>query len=82
VLSSDSSISFDFERHDPPDQRDPLELLIGEGIKFDGRNRASPAQRLGPARLGLKPYSTMEQPTRSSPLPLNKPGTPATRHRP
>lgn len=51
VLSSDGSISFNFQWHDPSDQRDPLELLIGEGIEFDDQNRASQAQRLGPAQL-------------------------------
>ncbi|PVB05046.1 DUF262 domain-containing protein [Mycobacteroides abscessus] len=51
VLSSDGSISFNFKWHDSSDQRDPMELLIGEGIEFDGNGRASQDQRLGPAEL-------------------------------
>jgi alkylated DNA nucleotide flippase Atl1 len=51
VLSSDGSISFNFQWHDPSDPRDPMELLIGEGIEFDENGRASQAQRLGPAQL-------------------------------
>lgn len=51
VLSSDGSISFNFKWHDPSDQRDPMELLIGEGIEFDKNDRASQDQRLGPAEL-------------------------------
>ena len=51
VLSSDGTISFDFRWHDASDSRNPMELLIGEGIEFDELDRASQAQRLGPAEL-------------------------------
>ena len=51
VLSSDGTISFDFRWHDASDNRNPMELLIGEGIEFDELDRASQAQRLGPAEL-------------------------------
>lgn len=51
VLSSDGSVSFSFQWHDESDTRDPVEVLIGEGIEFDEAGRASQAQRLGPAEL-------------------------------
>lgn len=51
ALSSDGSISFNFQWHDASDNRDPMEVLIGEGIEFDEQGRASQAQRLGPAEL-------------------------------
>lgn len=51
VLSSDGSVSFNFQWHDAADDRDPMEVLIGEGIEFDEHERASQAQRLGPAEL-------------------------------
>jgi alkylated DNA nucleotide flippase Atl1 len=51
VLSSDGSVSFDFRWHDESDERDPVEVLIGEGIEFDESGRASQAQRLGPSEL-------------------------------
>jgi alkylated DNA nucleotide flippase Atl1 len=51
VLSSDGSVSYNFQWHDPSDTRDPMEVLIGEGIEFDEHGRASQAQRLGPADL-------------------------------
>lgn len=51
VLSSDGSISFEFQWHDPADDRDPMEMLIGEGIEFDDSDKASQAQRLGPPEL-------------------------------
>jgi alkylated DNA nucleotide flippase Atl1 len=51
VLSSDGSISFEFQWHDPADDRDPMETLIGEGIEFDDSDKASQAQRLGPPEL-------------------------------
>lgn len=51
VLGSDGSVSFNFRWHDSSDQRDPMELLIGEGIEFDEQNRASQSQRLGPSEL-------------------------------
>ncbi len=51
VLSSDGSISFKFQWHDPADDRDPMEMLIGDGIEFDGNDKASQAQRLGPPEL-------------------------------
>lgn len=51
VLSSDGTISFNFRWHDPNDDRDPMELLIGEGIEFDANDKASQTQRLGPAEL-------------------------------
>lgn len=46
VLGGDGSISFNFRWHDPADDRDPMEMLIGEGIDFDDNNKASQAQRL------------------------------------
>jgi len=51
VLSSDGSVSFSFQWHDESDERDPVEVLIGEGIEFDDAGRARQAQRLGPAEL-------------------------------
>ena len=51
VLSGDGSVSFNFQWHNADDDRDPMEVLIGEGIEFDEHNRASQAQRLGPADL-------------------------------
>ena len=51
VLSSDGSISFKFQWHDPADTRDAMETLIGEGVEFDENDKASQAQRLGPAEL-------------------------------
>jgi alkylated DNA nucleotide flippase Atl1 len=51
VLSGDGSISPNFKWTDPEDTRDPVEVLIGEGVEFDEQNRASQAQRLGPAEL-------------------------------
>jgi alkylated DNA nucleotide flippase Atl1 len=51
VLGSDGSLSFNFAWHDESDTRDPLEVLTGEGVEFDANNRASQAQRVGPAKL-------------------------------
>ena len=51
VLSGDGSVSFHFEWHDESDTRDPVEVLIGEGVEFDEGGRANQAQRLGPAEL-------------------------------
>jgi alkylated DNA nucleotide flippase Atl1 len=51
VLSSDGSVSFNFQWHDGSDARDPLEVLIGEGVEFDEGGRANQAQRLRPAEL-------------------------------
>jgi alkylated DNA nucleotide flippase Atl1 len=51
VLSSDGSVSFSFQWHDESDERDPVEVLTGEGIEFDEGGRASQAQRLGAADL-------------------------------
>jgi alkylated DNA nucleotide flippase Atl1 len=51
VLNSDGSISFNFHWHDSSDHRDPMELLVGEGVESDQQNRASQVQRLGPAQL-------------------------------
>ncbi|OAI40074.1 hypothetical protein AYO39_00240 [Actinobacteria bacterium SCGC AG-212-D09] len=52
VLSGDGSVSASFEWGDASDERDPIEVLTGEGIEFDeGTGRASQAQRLGPAEL-------------------------------
>ena len=51
VLSSDGSINFKFQWHDPADTRDAMETLIGEGVEFDENDKASQAQRLGPAEL-------------------------------
>jgi alkylated DNA nucleotide flippase Atl1 len=51
VLNSDGSISPSFQWGDAYDHRDPMEVLIGEGIEFDENGRASQAQRLGPAEL-------------------------------
>jgi alkylated DNA nucleotide flippase Atl1 len=51
VLSGDGSVSYNFQWHDESDTRDPMEVLIGEGVQFDENGRASQAQRLGPAEL-------------------------------
>ncbi len=51
VLGSDGSVSFNFQWHDESDTRDPVEVLIGEGVEFDEGGRANQAQRLGPAEL-------------------------------
>jgi alkylated DNA nucleotide flippase Atl1 len=51
VLSSDGSISFKFQWHDLSDTRDPLEILIGDGVEFDDNDKASQSQRLGPPEL-------------------------------
>jgi len=51
VLGSDGSVSFSFQWQDESDTRDPMEVLIGEGIEFDEYGRASQPQRLGPAEL-------------------------------
>lgn len=51
VLSSDGTISFNFTWHDPHDTRDPMEMLVGEGVEFDENDKASQAQRLGPPEL-------------------------------
>jgi len=51
VLGSDGSVNSDFKWQNPDDHRDPMQLLIGEGIEFDENGRASQAQRLGPAEL-------------------------------
>jgi alkylated DNA nucleotide flippase Atl1 len=51
VLSGDGSVSFNFQWHDPADARDPMEVLIGEGLEFDENDRADQAQRLRPAEL-------------------------------
>ena len=51
VLGGDGSVSFNFQWHDESDTRDPIEVLIGEGIEFDEHGRASQTQRLGPAEL-------------------------------
>lgn len=51
VLGGDGSVSFSFQWHDESDLRDPVEVLIGEGVEFDNNGRASQAQRLGPAEL-------------------------------
>ena len=51
VLSSDGTSSFQFQWHDPQDTRDPIAVLIGEGVTIDEHGRATQAQRLGPAEL-------------------------------
>ncbi len=51
VLNGDGSLSPSFKWTNPSDNRDPMEVLIGEGIEFDAQDRASQAQRLGPAEL-------------------------------
>ncbi len=51
VLSSDGSVSYAFQWTDPDDDRDPVEVLTGEGIEFDEVGRASQGQRLSPAEL-------------------------------
>lgn len=51
VLSGDGSVSAGFRWVDDSDDRDPVEVLIGEGIEFDEAGRANQAQRLGPAEL-------------------------------
>jgi alkylated DNA nucleotide flippase Atl1 len=51
VLGGDGSVSTSFQWPDPDDSRDPLEMLIGEGVEFDENGYASQSQRLGPAEL-------------------------------
>ena len=51
VLNGDGSVSFNFRWHDDSDTRDPMEVLIGEGVEFDENGCASQAQRLRPAEL-------------------------------
>ena len=51
VLNGDGSLSPSFKWTDPNDSRDPVEVLIGEGIEFDAQGRASQAQRLGAVEL-------------------------------
>jgi alkylated DNA nucleotide flippase Atl1 len=51
VLNGDGSISPHFQWHDETDKRDPVEVLIGEGVEFDDDGRARQSQRLGPAEL-------------------------------
>ena len=51
MLSGDGSVSSYFQWHDESDTRDPMEVLIGEGVEFDENGRASQAQRLAPAEL-------------------------------
>lgn len=63
VLSGDGSVSFNFQWHDETDTRDPMEVLIGEGLEFDEGGRASQAQRLGPADL----EKLLEAPPASAP---------------
>jgi hypothetical protein len=41
VLSSDGSVSYSFQRHDETDERDPVEVFIGEGVEFAGHGRAT-----------------------------------------
>jgi alkylated DNA nucleotide flippase Atl1 len=51
VLNGDGSVSLNFRWHEDSDTRDPMEVLIGEGIEFDESGCASQAQRLRPAEL-------------------------------
>ena len=51
VLNGDGSVSFSFRWHDDSDTRDPMEVLIGEGVEFVENGCASQAQRLRPAEL-------------------------------
>lgn len=51
VLSSDGSISENFHWSSEADHRDPMEVLIGEGVEFDELGRASQAQRMRSAEL-------------------------------
>ena len=51
ALNGDGSVSFNFRWHDDSDTRDPMEVLIGEGVEFDENGCASQAQRLRPAEL-------------------------------
>ena len=51
ALNGDGSISFNFRWHDDSGTRDPMEVLIGEGVEFDENGCASQAQRLRPAEL-------------------------------
>jgi alkylated DNA nucleotide flippase Atl1 len=51
ALNGDGSVSFNFHWHDDSDTRDPMEVLIGEGVEFDENGCASQAQRLRPAEL-------------------------------
>jgi len=51
VLGGDGSVSANFKWTDPADHRDPVAVLIGEGIEFDEQERASQSQRLRPAEL-------------------------------
>ncbi len=51
VLNGDGSVSSNFRWDDDSDTRDPMEVLIGEGVEFDENGCASQAQRLRPAEL-------------------------------
>jgi alkylated DNA nucleotide flippase Atl1 len=51
VLSSDGSVSDSFRWQHEADDRDPMEVLIGDGVEFDELGRASQAQRLRSADL-------------------------------
>lgn len=46
VLTSDGRVSEGFRWSDPNDDRDPVEVLQGEGVAFDASGRALPAGRL------------------------------------
>jgi alkylated DNA nucleotide flippase Atl1 len=46
VLGGDGRVRSGFAWADPHDDRDPVEVLTGEGVEFDSDGRASQAQRL------------------------------------
>ena len=46
ILTADGSVSPGFAWLDPRDERDVHDVLSSEGLVFDDRNRADPAQRL------------------------------------
>lgn len=64
VLQASGGISPGFRWADPTDLRDPLEVLLSEGLHFDSHGQAEPAQRVGAEqlaeRLGLEPGEPLE----------------------
>jgi alkylated DNA nucleotide flippase Atl1 len=64
VLQSSGGISPGFRWTDPIDERDPLLVLRGEGLRFDPQNRADSLQKVTAEqfaeRLGLEPGEPLE----------------------
>lgn len=64
VLQAAGSISPGFRWSDPTDQRNPIDVLRSEGLRFDLQNRADASQRVAveqfAERLGLEPGEPLE----------------------